>query len=320
MIITLGQARKLLSRFAGKAGKCEDSEDTRLFVMEVVQRLLHKGANGNLRKWCFCTQNGCVTLPEDVDTVLKAKVDGLSERVWSKWYEWYDVNEGDDCHSWPAGVSEENNKFFTIYDLPPGGAHIVAVPLIAEDCKAHFVIQGLDDLGRTVYVEHNGEKMAGEFLSIDKAESKRTKTRFSKILGIQKTVTNHYVRLYWYKPETGEQGLLGEYKPGETFPSYRRVRVGGCRDNVCNKVWIFGRIKEPDYQFDNEILPITNLSALKKMGQAIQNEDQQKITEADFASKKAEELLQDENQYKRTGDEGFDFIQAWSPGKIDNLD
>lgn len=115
-------ARKTLAPYASKGGKCWDSEDTRLFVMEVIQRLLYKGAGTSLRKWCFCAVGGCITLPEDLDTILKFKVNGRIDSVWSKWYEFSDINSEEDCgHGWSSGVSQETNEFFTVYDLPKGG-------------------------------------------------------------------------------------------------------------------------------------------------------------------------------------------------------
>ena len=76
MIITFGEAKKELAKYAGKAGKCRDDDSVGLFVKEVIQQLLFRGANGNLRKWEFTTQSGMFTAPPDLELPLKIKIDG----------------------------------------------------------------------------------------------------------------------------------------------------------------------------------------------------------------------------------------------------
>ena len=313
-------ARKTLAPYASKGGKCWDSEDTRLFVMEVIQRLLYKGAGTSLRKWCFCAVNGCITLPEDLETLLKFRINGRVESVWSKWYDFSDVSSEDECgRGWLTGITQEPNDFFTIYDLPKGGAKIVALPYTKEASDARIIIHGLDEHGKEIFIKHNGQQMTGEYLEISKDFPKRSQATFTRITGIDKSVTEHYVRLYWVIPETGERGLLAEYKPNDTFPSYRRARLPGVSEACPARVEILGRIKEPDYKNDNDILPITNLSALRKMAQAIQSEDGNQLQEAQYKEVKVEALLQEENLYKRSGEEPFNFVFDTSPGADENL-
>ena len=142
---------------------------------------------------------------------------------------------------------------------------------------------------------------------------------FSKITGIEKTKTVHYVRLYWYKPETGEKGLLGEYRPGDQHPSFRRFRVIGkqCRDWF--KVTILGRIRLYDSYSDNDVIPFTNIRALKLMAQQLQNEDNNELEAAQYKNARIEQTLNDENNYKRTPSQPVDHIQVVSAGNIFNL-
>lgn len=321
-IITLGQARKLLAPYAGKSGKCPTSEETRLFVMEVVQRLLHKGANGNLKKWCFMTDTGCFTAPYEMDVPVKVLINDRPDYVWSKWYEFYETapfskEDGyTECDP-KMGIREEVNQYFTAYDLPTCGAKIFAVAKTDEDKDAHILIQGTDSSGRDVYIEHKGEQIHGEYLSISRVEPKRTKTVWKSITGIQKTKTRNYIRLYW---QSGNKtGLLAEYKPEDTNPSYRRFKIANTKQGCPTKVVVLARIKDPDYHHDNDILPITNLSALQDMANAIQCSRNQKINEANYANSIVSNLIDDENQYRRTGEESFDFVFETSPGSNINL-
>lgn len=323
MIITLGQARSAIAEYAGKSGKCADTEDVRLFVLEVIQRLLHRGAHGNLRKWVFCLSNGCFSAPPDLEVPIKVKIDGYPEMVWSKWYEFYDVHSGDlTCEEFKSGISEEVNDYYTIYDIPVAGARIAAVPLESESENAYIIIQGLDSNGKDVFTTCNGCRIHGERLKISREEPVFSRTSFSKITGIEKSITCNYVRLYWQEIAAGQiagRGLLAEYKPTDTHPSYRRFHVPNARYDCPVKVTVLGRVKNVDYRHNNDVLPVTSLAALRKMGQLMQAEQNEKIDVAAYHDRGMDRTIEDENEYHRTGQDPFDFVWATSPGSIENL-
>lgn len=337
MVITLGQARNLIADYSGKAGKCPDSDAVREFVKEVVQRLLHRGAHGNLRKWCFHTCRGCFTAPPDMEVALKVKIDGYPSSVWSKWYEFQSCNQFDVSSSRGAnnsggvsaghsnsgfctGLQEMVDRYPTVYDMPECGGRVSAIPFCEEDEDAHIIVQGLDMHGRDVFTEHHGERIHGERLTINKRKKTYSKTKFSKITAVQKTQTNHYVRLYWFNPENKEQGLLSEYRPTDTDPCFRRFRVPGVDPHCCTKITVLGRVKLLDCYHDNDVLPVTSIPALKKMAQLIQSEENdQDVGMQRHKKDLSDELIEDENQYQRTGDESFEFECEVSPGNLCNL-
>lgn len=322
MIITLGQARDALAEFAGKAGKCKDSDAVRLLILEAVDRLLKRGAHGNLKKWCFCLCKGCFTAPPDMEVPLKVKIDGMPEKVWSLWYEFYDINNEDLCDKkYEPGLYEEVNQYFSAYDLPEEGGRIFAVPLIQEKDDAYITIQGVDLSGREVFTcPDNKEQITGEKLKISKTKPTISKTVFKKITGIEKSKTNSHVRLYWQLPgDVPVRGLLGEYRPTDTYPSFRRFRIPSAKTDCCVKVSVLGRVKLLDYYHDNDILPITSFPALRKMCQLIQAERNERMDIAVAHEAGIERLLDDENQYYRTGGEPFDFFFDTSPGANENL-
>ena len=323
MIITLGQARNAIAEYAGKSGKCADSEDVRLFVLEVMQRLLHRGAHGNLRKWVFCLSNACFSAPLDMEVPLKVKIDGYPDTVWSKWYEFYDVHNADlSCDEFKTGLSEEVNDYYTIYDLPAAGARIAVVPLETEADDAYITIQGIDGNGRDVFTTCNGCRIHGERLLISRETPVFSRTRFTKITGVEKSITCNYVRLYWQEIAAGQiagRGLLAEYKPTDVHPSYRRFHVPNAKWDCAVKVTVLGRVKVIEYRHDNDILPITNFAALRKMAQLMQAEQNEKINLANYHERGIDKTIEDENEYNRSGQDPFDFVFATSPGAIENL-
>lgn len=323
MIITLKQARQVVAEYAGKKGKCADSEAVRLFVIEVVERLLLRGARGNLRKWCFCLTNGCFTAPADLEIPLKLKIDGYPDQVWSKWFEFYDIHGAEhEDKNYKSGIFEQVNSYPTVYDLPKPGARVAPIPLEEEGEGAYIIVQGVDINGRDVYTNVNGRQIHGERISISRSEPKFSQTVFSKITAIEKSRTCSHVRLYWQSHQGDKilsRGLLSEYRPTETIPSYRRFKVKGAPCDKPVKVEVLGRIRLLDSYHNNDILPITSIGALRSMAMTIQSERTNNMNEANFHNARVAQILEDENEYHRTGDEPLDFVFFKSPGANDNL-
>lgn len=324
MIITFGDAKKFLARYAGKAGSCKDDGIVDLFVKSVIQELLNRGANGNVRKWQFNTQNGTITLPSDLQLPTHIRIDGLSGgspgNIYDKFYEFYEESTLADCYPWEKGAVEEVNTYFTQYDIPSCGARILAVPRCVEDAGAHLMIQGLDLSKKDIWMPlASGGKGKGEYLTINKADPKFTASTFSTITGIEKTVTKDYVRLYWYVPDTGAKGILADLRPNETRPSFRRARILGVDCNKPAKVTILGRVRFYDNYADSDIIPITSLRALKLMAQTLQAEDNDNIQIASYKGQRVTDVIDNENKYNRTPQASVNFEPETSPASIKNI-
>lgn len=326
MIVTLGMAREALSGFAGRSGKCADSNSVRLFVLAAVERSLFKGADGNERKWKFHVTNGTFTAPPDMQTALKAKIDGRPERVWSRWYEFFDVNGADRCDkSFVPGLTEEVNQSPTIYDIPLPGARLAAVPLSSEGKDASITIQGLDAEGRDVYTKSGGRLVHGETISICRQMPRYTKTVFSKVTGIEKTVTDNHIRLYWQihdciTKQPLSRGLLGEYRPTDTRPTYRRFRVPGADPACPTAVSVIGRVALLESYHDNDVLPVTSLSVLRQTAAMMNAEENKDLPSAGYFDRSTDRIIDDQNEYNRvTTGMSFDWNFEMSPGANENL-
>lgn len=324
MIITFADAKKFLARYAGKAGSCKDDSVVDLFVKSVIQELLNRGANGNLRKWQFQTQNGMVTLPPDLQLPTHIRIDGpcggQAANVYDKFYEFYEEATLTECCPWEKGAVEEINTFFTQFDIPLCGARILAVPRCCEDADAHLVIQGKDKSHKDVWMPRKNEaKGKGEYLSISKEDSHYTAATFTTITGIEKTITKDYVRLYWYVPSTGAKGLLVDLRPNETRPSFRRARILGVDCNTPTKVTVLGRVRFYDNYVDSDVIPITSLRALKLMAQTLQAEDNDNVQVASYKGQRVTDVIDNENRYNRTPQASVNFEPETSPSSIKNL-
>lgn len=324
MIITFGQAKRFLSKYAGKAGLCPQDEFVGLFVQSTIQELLNRGANGSIRKWTLWTQNGMITLPPDLQLPTNIRIDGPCGGgspgfVYDKFYEFYEESTVTDCMPFERGAVLEVNDYYTQYDPPACGVRILAIPRCREDKDAHIVVQGIDPNNLDIWVPNQGVKIKGEYLSICKDDPKYTTATFKKIGPIEKSVTKDYIRLYWYNPMTGLKGLLADLRPNETRPAFRRARIVGIDCNRCSKVTVLGRVRFYDNYVDSDIIPITSLRALKLMAQTLQAEDNDNIQVASYKSARVENVLDNENQYNRTPQAPVNFEEETAPGSIRNI-
>lgn len=326
MILTFGDAKNLLSRYAGKAGSCQNDKVVDLFVKSVIQELLNRGANGSVRKWVLHTQNAMITLPPDLQLPTNIRIDscegGRPGNVYDKFYEFYEESTLADCQPWERGAVEEINNYFTQYDIPLCGTRILAIPRCREDSDAHLVIQGIDTDRKEVWfpTEAGGKhKGKGEYLSLNKDDPKYTASIFTKITGIEKTVTKDYIRLYWYVPETGKKGLLADLRPNETRPVFRRARIVGVECNKVAKVTILGRVRFYDNYVESDIVPITSIRALKLMAQTLQAEDNTDIPAASYKGQRVLDVIDNENKYNRTPQAPVNFEPETAPSSIKNI-
>lgn len=339
MIITYGQGKELVAKYAGKAGHCADDVEVDLFLKEVIQLLLERGASGSVRKWEFITNTGMFTAPPDLELPLKVKVGsghssvgfgtyaqsghvhgGHADAVYDKWYSFYDSSTLNDCVPAERGLVEDPNVYFTAFDPPKCGARLLVVPFCKEDEDAQLIISGLDEEGKEIFMPHKGDRdFSGEVLRINKDTPKYTQKRFTKITGIQKTPTKHYVRLYAFNETTKKGEFLAQYKPLDTQPSFRRFRVVGFDCSNCVKVTVLGRIRFCDNYHDNDILPVSSIRAIKLMAQQIQSEDNDNIEAANYKNQRIEQTINNQNQYKRTPEAKLDFFVETSPANLKNM-
>lgn len=318
MPITYGEAKLSLARYAERGGKCPSAPEVDLFVRKVLQQMLYKGTYGNLRKFCFNARKGCITLPYELETPVKVKIDSKVGTVWDKWFEYYNIGEMEGCIPASSALYEEPNRFPIVYDLPVGGARIGALATASEDKDAHIIIQGIDPTGREIFTNHKGEKITGEYISLIKGSLRYSEVAFASVTNIYKTRTNGYVQLYWLRPELNQKGFLADYSPGEEIPSYRRFKL--TNPNYCTtnaQVSILGRIRLKDSYADNDVIPFDNILALELAGQSINASFNDQVDLAAAKSKMMEATITEETEYRRVnGGQPVDIMYLTSAGSI----
>lgn len=299
MSVTYGEAKKILSQYAGRGGRCPSSSEVDLFCKQVFQYLLYSGEYGNLRKFCFNAVKGCITVPYELEVPLKVQIDGDVGSVWNKWMEFHSGTElGDKCLPASNALYEEANLFPTVYDLPNSLCRVGCIGTADEEDDAHLIVSGVDDSGREIFTDHEGEQIFGEYLRIRKGTLRYSQVKFAKITGVTKSKTNGYVQLLWVRPELNTRGFLADYAPSEETPTYRRFRLTTPKCGPSVKVSVLAKIRIKDKYADNEVIPFDNLFALQTAGQVQNSSYNNDPALADAQDRRVQDLIGRENEHK----------------------
>lgn len=319
MPLTFGTVKKIVAKYAGQGGKCPTADDVDLFVLQVLQKLMYSGSNGNLKKFCFNAVNGCFTIPYELDVPLKVKLDGTIGTVWGKWFEWYNYSNLDGGSPAEQVIQEEVNLFPTVQDLPANGSQVGVIGTVNEAEDAYIIIQGTDRGGREVFSTHEGKQVTGEHLRIKNSELRFTHTFFKVIKNVVKVKTKGYVQLAWIEPKSGAQGFLSTYGPNEEIPAYRRFRIrNSCGPSV--KISVIGRIRLKENYSEQDIVPFDNLEALTLAAQSINSDFNFDSNTAAAKQNSMQASIDKENEYKRVQNgTPIEVFLGTSPGLIKNI-
>lgn len=324
MSLTFGDAKKLLSQYAGRGGKCPTNAGVDTFTLDVLNYLLISGAYGNERRFEFCAVKGCITIPFELETPLKVKMNGQVGIVWDKFFEWHQGGEWAACSPANLALYEDTNTYPTVYPMPKGGGRVGVVGTAVEAEDAYMIIEGEDVTGRVVYT-HDGEKqIAGCKLSIVNRELRYTPMDFGKITGIVKSKTVGYSPVFWIKnvddPQKTVRGFLGEPGPLDEIPAYRRFRLTDPNCGNIVRVSILGRIRLKSAYADNEIIPFTNRRAITLAGGTVFSQDNNDLPMAEAKEKMMNETIEKENSYKRIQNgQSVEVVRVTSGNSIRNI-
>lgn len=315
-MIRYSLAKKILAKYEGVGGRCEASPE---FVHQVLQYLLLHGTYGNERKFIFRAQNGYITLPYELETPLKIKIDGEVGSVWNRWFEFHSGDMSSDCCLAQESLFTEANRYPTVYDPPQCGAYIGVTAVCEEDCDATLTVKGTDPTGRTIYTVHKGEKIVGEVISIKKGQLSRSTVKFGKITEVAKPKTKGPITLLAVDEDALSRQFLSEYGPYEESPSYQRARIVKLPCPPICSVSILGRIRLKEYYADDDLIPFDNLYLLSVAGQTINSMHNDQVTEAIARDTYAQKLIETEGNYKKVNNgQPVEIFKPLSSGMVMN--
>lgn len=320
MPITYRGAKEILATYVGRGGVCTDDPRVDLFTRQVLEYLLISGSYGNIRKFCFCAVKGCFTIPYELETPLKIKIDGCIGNVWDKWFEFHSTDQLLGCIPADKSIFEDANYYATAYDLPSTGARFGVLGTCTEAADANVVVKGIDLTGREIVTVHNGNQVVGEYLSIRKGELVYSTAMFAKVTSVLKTKTNGYVQALWVRPDLNLKGFLSDYSPLEQQPSYRRYQLTSPCSDTNVKVSILGRIRLKEFYADNDYIPFDSLYSLQLAGQAVNSNFNNDPATAQAKDKMMTDMISRENEMKRVNNgQPIEVYIPTSAGAIRNI-
>lgn len=218
----------ILSEVKDVLGKCDEATVFRRITDAVKLANNQLKADANISYMDLCVCDGCVTLPQDVATVLAVNKNGQPSLLRDQWFQFHINGPGSEgCV--PCGYTDEQGQVCTFRD-PSGPVKLVAEVENALDSNCTLRVFGWDENGKRIYtLGANGILEDGMLIptvygySIPNPDN----PSITRIDRIQKAVTNGFVRLIAVDPTTLEtHTLIGYYLPFETAPTYRRIKVG----------------------------------------------------------------------------------------------
>lgn len=299
-MITFGDAKAILAKYAGSGGACVDAPEVDLFVKKTLQFLLISGTNQDLRRYDFVACKGVFTVPQEVEAIIKLKVNGQVGNVWDKWFTFHNQNFLDgDCICPPSNaVFEDPNYYATAYDIP-GQKRIGVLGHCEEAEDAHIIVQGKDASGREIFTNYRGTQISGAYLSICKGVLKYTDVTFATIDNVIKTKTNGYATLYALDPSCDSKSFLSDYTPLDEHPTYRRYKLTASNCCPYAQVSILARIRLKDNYSDLEKIPFENLVAIEMAGQFINSNFNNDLQSAGAKLQLMDNVIQREQMHKK---------------------
>lgn len=242
MSLTLLQARTSLDdRF--RTGATIDQKN--FLLNRAGERLILSGEfKGGTEKVAITAYNGVLSLPRRYSSILKAKVSGVVRNTASQWYEFLS-NFSDDTGYVTGTIRSQGTGYPTFRDIPSTGTFDVVTTENDDDGKEIY-IEGLDASGSVV----------SETLWLNALSNPNTVNSYTSVTRVIKPAGTVYV--------TFEQDgtTFARYEPGETIPDYHRYFVQGHGTEDSISVDCLCRVRHVDAVSDNDILSISNLSAL----------------------------------------------------------
>lgn len=279
-------------------------------INEASERLIEQvKVVGSVMRYRFCANNGCITLPRQIETIEAAAVCNDPVTIRNKWFEFVEHGYGQRQES--LGFDRnlvDRGMAVSFDDIRGTGKQLKVYFDLPVDGSTSILFQGYDDDGNWIKTSDGaGGYYDGEYI-IPSATGTLSVKNFSALTGVQKPITQGVIRVYEYDTVETTQRALAVYEPDETRPTYRRILIpglstlGSCSSTstsgACATKTVSVIIKTafmPVYT-DTDWLQITSMPALKSMCQALRKEENNLIDDAHKYEANAVRILQNQLQ------------------------
>lgn len=343
MLFTVSDARTAIAPYV-EAGACPTSSAVLSVINEATQRLMNKATWWNLRRIIrFYTTNNTITMPREVEKVLKVTAENVPVRNFNMAYEYLEGGPGEQC---PTGGSNRDlldmgDGWPIFFDIPApdtttttdgGPCQLVAFSTNIGDVDREMTIFGVDSysadicgvagtpgVALPITQWDGGVEGSVREPDLSLAANHITTQSFKEITGVVKPVTLGHVCLYTYEPTTHRMYFLAKYHPDETRPSYRRYRIFCPGLSDYSNIGCLVQLRYVPMIRDSDVLLIQNLGALKLMAMAIREENDRNLSNAEVYEQKAYRVLNEEQQAKSNNDVILQMSDDFALGSVKNM-
>lgn len=283
--LTFGAAKA--SSLANISGVCVDRPAFAQQLNEGVQRLMTYGSFfGTVVKGKVCINNGCISWPRMIGTLLATNLGGQNRPIQNKWYEFMPLSSSD-CNSfrrWNSNVTVVDDGITPVFSNVPCGTpmFIRVYTRFSVDIGKTLTIYGLDEFGQELFTRDQlGNWYQGENVTTVSGFIQTTK-KFSEVTRISKPLTTGMLDVYAYNQDSDLLYDMAHYEPSETEPRYRHTSIRGgngldcCRSTDGSKalqVTFLSKLRFIPVVLDSDIVQIDNIAALKFIIQSLRSSE-----------------------------------------------
>ena len=328
MNITLGYARKALSRFAD-SGYCPEDPRVADCINNAINKLMIKSpADATTVRMRFCVTNGTVTLPREVSHLLKVNVCGHPAELHNRWYEFLRGGPGslDFSTTCALGFADMGDGYRTHTDIITP-RHIMVACDVDEAEGATILLRGKNEFGKEVmtyeYDPNDPEVVVssevGERVTLGHGNVYYSMNKFSTITSVVKPVTNGHVYLSSYDPDNIETVFqIASYHPSETLPSYRRYFITGGNRNWTTIIAL-AKLRFLPAVHDSDTLLVQNLPAIEAMMKAENLYNAYEFDKGEQFEVMAMRYYAEQIESENMTTTNIDFAAGYAPGDVQGV-
>lgn len=295
-------------------GICDDAEMYQR-LNEAVELLANMGLWDPLVGYMdICTTECEITLPDDVEVPLAINVGGHPADFKNKWFEFHLNGPGSECCGQGCDWSWTDKGNFPTFRNPIKASQVAAYPEGAEAAGTNIRVYGFDSNEKWIMTANSLGQLEDGFdvpVLYGLGSGMTTSQKVKRITRIQKPETINFVKLVALDDGSSSGGtLLGLFKPSDTEPMFRRIRVSGggtaaistSSSTTCCKTWVRMRFRKKITKLSSpdDVIFLHSTTAIKMALMAIKKYESDLLGE--YQNYKAEaKVALNEEQKSRSG-------------------
>jgi len=287
MLFTLADARANLGKYVD-SGSCKTEVVDRR-IQEALERLMDMDdwdCTRRLVRVQVCGHH--FTLPQNVEKILWADVDGTPVRVFGQPYQFIASGPGDLDYSYRgilSSILDKGDHWPTQFDIPESytlddvehtvtGLRLFARSIDAADAGKQVTVFGTGPSGEEIKEDVVVEQWySGAEGVLAGGVSGATTAEFKAVTRVVKPATTGYISLSAHDAESGHMTFLAKTTPAAGIPTFRRYSVVNHRDGQYNSVLALVKLRAVVPGDSEAVLPIDSMQALKLMIMSIREEN-----------------------------------------------